>query len=265
MLIAVIALYVGTCFTSKNKSLNFLLQAFSLMALLALGAVVGNSQNNFSGYVVFLIVSVAPQFLGLFDLKAYLASKQNFSIEEAAENAEKIEENSDAAETYQNEENSEVAENAENKNQEQEGESVATKEKKQHFLSSKGEILNGVASLLTAICVTFAGLYLGLETFYGALFGLATGIALMFLYLALKKEINLFDLLGMTLSFISIGLLVGSVITVVLYSFSLTNILFCLGALILATYIGMKCFYKTKFDNLVYCLATICLLATILF
>ncbi|MBP3619698.1 MAG: hypothetical protein J6J24_03460, partial [Clostridia bacterium] len=187
MLIAVIILYVCACFFNKNKALSFLLQAFCLISLLCLGIVVANSQNNFSAYVIFLIVAVVPQFLGLFDLQAYINGKQSFSFEPEKEDEpekEEIEkaEGSDEELTPSQEE---IDTN--------EDDAPAKKEKKHHFKTSKGELLNGVACFLSAICVTFAGLYVGLETFYGALLGVAIGFALMFLYLALKKEINLVD------------------------------------------------------------------------
>ncbi|MBP3619182.1 MAG: hypothetical protein J6J24_00825, partial [Clostridia bacterium] len=85
------------------------------------------------------------------------------------------------------------------------------------------------------------------------------------LYLALKKEINLVDLLGTTLMFLGVGLLLGSIVIVILYSMTLTNLLYCGGALLLASYILISAFKKSKFNNLLYCLATICLFATILF
>ncbi len=269
MLVAVIVLFGGACFV-KNKSLNFLLQAFGFVSLLGLGAVVGNSQNNFSGFVVFLLVSVAPQFLHLFDMESYIKSKQQDALN--AENVEtNLESQDDKKEVLADkakQENVETFENNEEiSNEENVEESIEVEEKpkKNHFLTSNGVFLSGIANILTAGCVTFAGLYLGLETFYGALFGVATGFAIMFLVLAMKKEINLFDIIGATLSFVAVGLLLGSIITVILYSVSLTNILFCLGCLAMATSFALQALHKTRFDNLIYCVGMICLFATLLF
>lgn len=256
MLIAVIIFYGCSFFINKNKPLSFLMQAFCLISLLCLGIVVANSQNNFSAYAIFLIVAIIPQFLGLFDLQTYLNAKYE-RLQEIKKEAEKIEnEHAESQKQMKNEEDSDdIAE-----------EPPATpKEKKYHLLSSKGELLNGVACVVSAICVSFSGLYIGLETFYGLLFGPAFGFALMFLYLALKKEINLVDLLGSTLMFIGAGLLIGSVVIVVLYSMELTNLLYCAGALLLAIHILISAFKKSKFNNIIYVLATLCLFATILF
>lgn len=233
MFVATIILAVGVCFARKNKTLLFLLQTFSLIALLCLGFVSANYKDDFSGYSIFILISIAPQFLSIFDFKEYLNSKKTKQLEMTSTEID--------------------------------NKLPVKKEKKHTLTNSNGILLQSIALLLSAICIGFCGLYLGLETFYGFLIGLALAFALTFLLLIIKKNINLFDLLGYFFVFLGIGILIGQIVTVLLYSFAITNILFCIGALIYCVYSCLTLFAKTKFDHLVYFLSMFCLLSTLIF
>ena len=246
MLVATIVLAVGSCFFNKNKSLTHLLQTFAFIALLCLGLVAANYKNNFSGYSILLILSITPQFLNLFDLKGYLKAKQEAMTTEKESEEEQPATPIIEEETTENEEK------------------PAKKEKKQHFLHSNGTILQSLSLALSSFCVSFGGLYLGLETFYGFLIGLAVASALTFLVLILKKSLNPYDLLSYFLTFLAIGLLIGNMIIVILYSFSLINILYCAGALIFCGYIILNNYVKGNYDEIIYFIAMFCLICTLI-
>lgn len=243
MFVATLGLAVGGCFFTKNKTLTYLLQTFSYIALLCLILVAGNFKNNFSGYTVLLIISIAPQFLNLFDLNGYLKTKR-----EELESAEKEEEFS---------ENEQIEETDENLKQSQ-------KKKKHNFIQSNGSLLQSLALFLSSICVALSGLYIGLETFYGLFIGIAMGFALIFLNLITKKTFNPYDLLSLALVCLSVGILVGNIIIVALYSLSLSNILFCVGSLLLCGYALLKHYIKTNYAEILYFIAMFCLVLTLI-
>ena len=90
MFVAAAILAVSVCFSKKNKTLYFLLQTLSLIALVCLGLVAGNYKNNFSGYTIFLILAIIPQFISLFDLSEYLKTKAIKTEENTETNIEEI-------------------------------------------------------------------------------------------------------------------------------------------------------------------------------
>lgn len=241
MFVATVVLVVGVCFLKNNKTLAFLLQTFSLVSLLCLGFVAAVYKNNFSGYSIFIILSIAPQFLAVFDFKEFLNLK-NVSQEELP------------LETKYNSFEDDGIENDSN----------IKKHKKHHFIKSNGSLFNSIGILLSSVCIGFCGLYLGIETFYGFLIGLALACSGIFLLLIVKKTLNPYDLLSYFLMFFGIGILLGQIATVLLYSLSLANILFAVGALIFAVYVSLKAFIKNRFVNIAYYLAMMCLICTLI-
>lgn len=234
MMSASALLAVAICFTKKNKFLNFLLKATFFIALICSAVVCANYKNNFSGYSVLLILSVVPMFLNLFDLKSYLENKQKQSIEES----QQINENEQFEEK--------------------------PPKKPSLFLSSNGKILTSIATLMSATAIGFAGLYIGVETVYGFLIGLAFAFAGTFLLLIIKKSFNIFDLAGYFLQILASGILIGQIITGLMYSFALANILYACGALLFCVYVAISNFLKSNYDHLAYLVAMLMLFVTII-
>ncbi len=249
MFVATTILAVSVCFSKKNKTLFFLLQTLSLIALVCLSLVAGNFKNNFSGYTVFLILAIVPQFISLFDLSEYLKTKAITTEENKETNIAEITE----IENLNIPEETSPDDNKKKK-----------KESKHHFLNSNGLLLKSVAMVMTSVCLGLAGVYIGMETFYGFLIGVALACALLFLLLIIKKTINPYDALSYFLMFLAIGIIVGQIATVLLFSFSLTNILFSVGALIYCVYVGLTAFVKSNFDHLAFFVAFFCLISTLI-
>lgn len=264
MFVATAILAVSVCFSKKNKTLCFLLQTLSLIALVCLGLVAGNYKNNFSGYTIFLILAIIPQFISLFDLSEYLKTKAIKTEENEESSIAEITEIENTVESILEdiavEENSTDTKNKKKK----EKKKKIKKESKHHFLNSNGLLLKSVAMVMTSICLGLAGVYIGMETFYGFLIGVALACALLFLLLIIKKTINPYDALSYFFMFLAIGIIVGQIVTVLLFSFNLTNILFSVGALIYCVYVGLSAFVKSNFDHLAFFVAFFCLISTLI-
>ncbi|MGN1201433.1 MAG: hypothetical protein ACI4R8_04175 [Candidatus Caccovivens sp.] len=242
MAVACIILSGTLCFVTKHKTLCFLLQTCLYIAIICLGFVCANYENNFSGYSILIILSVIPLFLSLFDLEAYLTEKRT---------------------NFANKQDFTQNENEENENQAKILDETK-KEKKNYFLNSNGALLKSISFLLPAICIGFAGLYLGIETIFGFLLGLALAFAGIFLLLIIKKHLNPYDLLGYFLSFLAIGVCLGQIVTVILYAQTITNILYCVGSFIFCSFVALSTFKNTKYNHLLYILAIFSLFLTII-
>ena len=252
LLIALICMFVATailagcvCFSRKNKTLLFLLQTLALACLVCLAIVGANYHNNFSGYSIFIILAIIPQFLSLFNLREFLKTKKE-SLTQTEKKLAEIEEIEEVAD--------------EENNTEQKGK----KQNKHLFLNSDGTLVQNSAFLLTSICLAFSALYIGMETFYGFLIGLALACALTCLMAILKKHKNPFDILSLFLMFLGIGILLGQILTVLLYATNITNIFFCIGCLVLCAYACLENFLKSRFDHLALFLAFFCFVATMI-
>ena len=122
-------------------------------------------------------------------------------------------------------------------------------------------ILPNLAYPLAAIALSFCSLYLGKETAFAILAGLALGIFLTFLDFIIKKEKventkDYFKKFGLkTPVFLAVGLCLSNIVIVLLYSFALSNIMFALGLLLFAAYLLLKVYFDTKFNHLTYILA----------
>lgn len=252
MLVATVIFAVGVCFTKKYKVPYFLLQTFSFVALACLGLVAGNFVNNFSGYTILIVASVIPMFLSIFDLQSYIKSKQEIVEvvkEEKEEKANKLPPKPQKVE----EEESDKPKKEKKK-----------KDAKYYFLNSNGFELTSLAYLLSSIPIGICGLYLGIETVYGFLIGLGIAAAITFLTLARKKVKNPFDVFSSFMAFLAVGFLIGQAITVLLYSFALSNILYCAGAVLLSVNFLLRSFIKTSFDHLFYFAGMICFMVVII-
>ncbi len=249
MFVATALLALGVCFSKKNKTLFFLLQTLSLVALVCLGMVAANYKNNFSGYAVLIILAVIPQFISLFDLSEFLKTKTT-----------KVNQDLEALNVNENIENLETTDLIENDSKSRK--KSKNKVSKHYFLNSNGLILKSVANFMTATSLALAGLYIGMETYLGFLIGVALALVLTFLLLIIKKKVNPYDLLSFFLAFLSIGLVLGQVVTILMFSFSLINILFSAGAIVFCVYAMLSMFVKSNFDHLAFFVAFFCLICT---
>ncbi len=257
LFIATLILAVSSCFVLKNKSLSFLLKVFSIVSLTCLAIVCANFKNNFSGYAIFIILACLPQLLTLFDLKGYLETKKEALKQAEIEKSQPKEvTESDKIDDFDSFDITELSQNEEKPKKE--------KKSNTRLLESNGTLLCSIAFLLTSVCFGLSALYIGKETFYGLLLGVALAFAMTFLLLIRKKEHNIYDTIGMFLIFLSIGIILGQTLIVLLYSFDLTNILFCLGMLVYGVYIVLDLHLKSRFDHLAYFVAIMLMLITLI-
>ena len=239
LIVSVICLLAATiifalvgCFVKKSTPAFFILKAASIMSLAFFAMLCANYKQSFDGYSILLILSVFPAFLTLIDLKSYIDQKREQKTSE------------------------EIFADANN---------LPKKQKKDgKLLQSNGQILFGVAALLSAICISVSSLYKGVESVYSFGLGLSIGFALTFLAIIIKKNLPAFDLLNLFLIFISVGLLLAQILMVVLYSTALANLIFCAGAVIVCIYNLLKIKFNGKFLDLIYFLGMICLIASII-
>ncbi|MDE6583563.1 MAG: hypothetical protein K2K31_02830, partial [Clostridia bacterium] len=136
--------------------------------------------------------------------------------------------------------------------------------KKHSLISSDNNLMNGAAIFLTAICLGFCALYLGKETAYGFLIGVGVGLTVTFLLLALKRISNLFDIASCFLMFTGAGIAFGHIISVLVYAFTLTNIMFAIGALIYVVYVALTYFWKNNYSQIAYFLSMFVFFATLI-
>lgn len=143
-----------------------------------------------------------------------------------------------------------------------------SRENKNKTLTS---ILKGTGFLLSSICLSFAVLYIGLETFTIALLGLFIGLALTFWDAILMKTYEIKKKYGFLtefganfIQFFSVGLFLSCALSSVMYAFVLKSALFAIGAIILAAHIILNRYVKIKYVNIVYYLGVIFLISSFL-
>ncbi len=222
-LVGIIILVAVGCFF-KNSPISVLLKSLALIGTLALALSCAIYEGTFYGYSIFLILSVAPQFLSLINLKEIFKPKQSPALE------------ADEKES----------------------------EKKHNLAKSDNSLMNAIGIFLTSVCLGFCALYLGKETAYGFLIGIAVGLAVTFLLLALKRKTNLFDITSCFLMFTGAGIALGHIISVLIYAFSLINILFAAGLLIYVIYVALTVFWKSNYTQIAYYLSMITIFITLI-
>lgn len=246
ILVAVVILAVCVCLMRKNNYLTFLLKTLSIIALVSLGFIVANFKDDFSGYSILVILSVLPMILAAFDLSQLLGEKkENKEIEPATQ-----------TETQENETNEVFVDSQE--------EPEAQNKKQNILVQSNGNLFFAIGAFLSAVCISVATLYIGKETYLGALIGLLIGGGATFALLAIKKLKNPIDIISYVLIFCAIGLMLGDIILALLYSFSTSNIMFCLGCLLFGVFSGLKLKFNKNYITAVYYASVIFLLLSIL-
>ncbi len=124
--------------------------------------------------------------------------------------------------------------------------------------NSNGTLIISIANLLSAILLAVCAFVLGKETFVSVCVAPLVGISAT-LFALLKKKTNPFDLLSTFLSFSSVGLMLSQILIVLIYSTSISSILFCLGILIFAIYAVLSVSKASKYAKIAYFLSIMCL------
>lgn len=227
-------LAISTIFLKNKGVLYFFNSALTLSFLVISAIMSANYNNNFGGFSIFAISSILPLFLSLFEI-----NKKEAPLEEKIDNFD--------SEMIQ-------IDNKKSKN----------KSFSKSFFESEGKIFQSASFVLSSFLFAFSGLYLGKETPFGFLMALPFALIGVFTSL-LKNKKNIFDIVCHALSFMSAGFLIGQIITVLIYSFAPSNILFAVAGLVFASYIITTTFTKEKRINILMYTAFLLLCLAILF
>ena len=266
MLVACVALSAALCFVKKQSPFFVVLKCFFFASLICVGVCCASLRNAFDGYSILLILSALPLFFTLFALKSN-SGAENFS-------AQMNYEEKNASAQFENDpknyhENTQNFDNfATEKNTQNDVKFSKNGKKPALFAPNLTKILQGTAYAISAFCVAFCALYLGKESPYGFLAGLALGVALTFMHFLIKKKNVLRDPWGFCadfLNFLAVGFLVCAILPALLYSFALDNILFSIACLTYAAHILLETYLPNKFNHLALTAAYLLLFATIVF
>lgn len=219
-------------FTKKRGFYYILFSSLTIVSLAVTMILSANYNNNFFGFSIISMISLAPLFIPLFDFKSRLDESE---VE------------------YLRQRDNEIVLSNYNQNEQQ-----PKKRKKRNivllFHESEGRLFESLALFLSAFFVAFAGLYLGKLSPFGMLAGLPAGlIGLSVTYLR-NKNVNAFDAAANTLSFTGAGMLLGQIISVLIHSFDASSILYILACLAMASYMIACVYTKERRINVVlYC------------
>lgn len=231
MFVACVALMVATCFAKKRGIFFYLSSALTLALLIVVNVLSANFENGFNGFSIILIVSIAPLFLILFGYKIKDDLEEENEIAEEAQEEVKEEEK---------EENKEVIK--------RETKVRKIKQRKslyELFNLSNGRIFETTAFLLTSFLVAFSGLYVGKTSPFGMLLGVPMCIiGICIIYLG-DREANILDVVSCAFTYLSVGMLIGQIISALIYGFTLATLFYAIGSLCLASYI-LTCQYTKE-------------------
>ena len=243
-------LSISTIFLKKKGVLYYSISAMTIMVLIVAGILSANYNNNFNGFSLISIIAIVPLFLSFIDLSSKRIEETDEQVEE------EIKDN--AAEV--------VTENATQELDEANDED--DKKKKfdivKSYSESDGKIFQSLAYLISAFLIAFAGFYLGKVSPFGMLVGLPAALIGLFIALLTKKK-NLFDILSSVVCYMAVGLLIGQIVAVLIYSFAVANILFAVSSFVFAAYILTSLYTNEKRVNIILYVAMICLCLAILF
>lgn len=223
-------------FTNKDNWTFLLVKNLTLISLLCFSIAMTSYKNAFSGFSIFLILSIIPMFL-----ESLSSELQTTTI---------------------------YGQNKENLNSNTE---ISSKNLKNNQNFEKiGLFLSKLAYPLSSLCLAISGLYIGKETPFSFLFGIAFAFAMTFIYfIFFKKKIKLnskgVEFISTFLVFLGSGFALGCVIPVFLYEISLKTIMFNIGIIVYSLFFFFKRFVNKKFDYIFYVLGTVLILSSILF
>ena len=215
-------------FTKKRGLFYFIFSSLAIVSLAVTMILSANYNNNFFGFSIISMVSLAPLFVILFDFK------KNEEVNSA-----------DVA----------TAENTKTKK------SFAEK-----FYESDARIFESVALFLSAFFVAFAGLYLGKVTPFGMLAGVPTWLVGFSVKYIQNRKANLFDALSTAFKYAGSGMLLGQIFSAFASGFSTASILYVVASLMIASYLIASAHTKERRINVIlYCAYLILSVAIILY
>ncbi len=141
-------------------------------------------------------------------------------------------------------------------------------EKKQTW----AKLIKYLGFLLSSVAIYVAMLYIGKETYLGAILGVAVALFLTFLDVIIKKTYKkgqknrFFSIILLNfVKFLSVGIILGACVCALLYSTQIQNIMFVLGGLVFCGHIILNNFIENKFTNLPLYASMLLFLSSILF
>lgn len=137
-------------------------------------------------------------------------------------------------------------------------------EKKKVSKSEIFEVIKSATNLIISAVLGVCGLYLGLEKAYGYLLGACLAGCFIFVCLGIGRKYKLLDLLCLIFDILAIGIVVAQIPTVLIYSQSIKNIMFCLACVIFANYIILKRYKDQKLANIAFYLSALLFVGVIL-
>ena len=174
-------------FTKKRGLFYFIFSSLAIVSLAVTMVLSANYNNNFFGFSIISMVSLAPLFVILFDFK------KNEEVNSA-----------DVA----------TAENTKTK-----------KTFAEKFYESDARIFESVALFLSAFFVAFAGLYLGKVTPFGMLACVPAWLVGFSVIYIQNRNANLFDALSTAFKYAGAGMLLGQIFSVFASGFSTASIM----------------------------------------
>lgn len=140
-----------------------------------------------------------------------------------------------------------------------------TTDLQKNLFDSDGNLLFGIVFFASSICLSLSGLYRGYPMIFGFVIGVAIGFALAFLAVSIKKSKNGFNFSAFLLAFVGVGFLIGQIVSALLFSISLQNILFSSGLFVLSAYAITRMFTKKNFVEIFHLLGMLLVFASIIF
>ena len=276
MLVACLALAAALCFVKRQSQFFIVLSCLFYAALICTGVCCASYHNTFNGYSILIFLSVLPLLLTLFKLKGAEqdelsdTSSQNTTLKNAAPKSASMQNLSSNNFSTQNavSQNARLAQPATQSDDKINKLNAKTGKKSTIFAANWTAIMRGAAYAISAFCVAFCSLYVGKESPYGLLMGIALGLGLTFLHFILTKQNLLQDPWGFvanSLLFLAVGMLFSSILPALLYSLALDNILFSVGCVAYCVYLLLETYLPSKFNHLALAAAYLLLFATIVF
>lgn len=271
MLIALICFYVASLLAAVAACLSrgkwqIVFRACTLVCLICLGVVAASYAGSFSGFEIILIYSPLPMLFRLISWKRKPKTKktadfdQYFSTENAAnanENAENKTANFESA-------NTETSLGEEN--------TAQISSKSGVFLSYLPLLIQSLAVAVSGFLIAFCALYLGKESVFYFLSGIALALFAAFLERIIlqkkAKQSTFFEkflaFLTRFLLFLGGGFMLGAIVSSLLYAFSVKNLIYSAGCLVFCAFATTSAITNSKYNELTYCAATMLLFLSIL-
>lgn len=125
-------------------------------------------------------------------------------------------------------------------------------------------LLKCIGLFISSAILSICGLILGKETFYLYPLAIAIGLFVTFAACLKKKNVNLLTFFSWFFAFFAAGISLAQILTVLLYSTALPNILYCIAMLFYSVY-AIISVTNFKYANLIYILSILTAISTVMF